>query len=86
MSIIEDVQCPNCGWQPDGEKHWLCRSCEMEFDMFADAGRCPRCNHSHEYTECIEYAGGCQSISPHLDWYKGLDQGLREINIEKTGY
>lgn len=84
MGVSAKINCPNCGWQPEGEKHWLCKSCEHEFDMFADAGRCPRCYHVHDYTLCIDYAGGCASLSPHLDWYDGMDEGLRKINIEKT--
>lgn len=51
--------------------------------MFDDAGRCPRCYHVHEYTLCIDHAGGCGSIAPHLDWYQGLDEGLREINVAR---
>jgi DNA-directed RNA polymerase subunit RPC12/RpoP len=79
------IACPHCTWQPDGEAHWLCHACGLEFNMFEDAGRCPRCYHVHTKTACVEYAGGCNQIAPHLDWYKGLDQGLKEINILKTG-
>lgn len=77
------AQCPHCGWQPDGEEHWVCDSCQNYFDMFADAGRCPRCYHVHEHSPCIDHAGGCGRTAPHLDWYPGLDEGLRKINVER---
>ncbi len=83
-SIGENTACPHCHWPPDGKAHWICESCQMDFNMFEDAGRCPRCYHTHDETQCISYAGGCGEISPHLDWYLGLDQGLKEINIFKN--
>ncbi|MGB0177198.1 MAG: hypothetical protein ACPF9D_08525, partial [Owenweeksia sp.] len=67
------VQCPECGWKPDGEPYWSCRSCSYEWDMFSTGARCPRCDFEHQYTECIGWAGGCDETSLHLDWYEGLD-------------
>ena len=75
------VCCPQCGWLPDGEAYWTCRSCSYDWDVFSTGGRCPRCDFEHQFTECIGWAGGCDEMSPHLDWYQGLDEGLEEINI-----
>lgn len=84
MSGSLKVRCPSCHWEPpENQSFWECEACGMEFDMFADLGRCPRCGHHHEQTPCIPYAGGCAHISPHLAWYEGLDEGLKEINIRR---
>lgn len=84
MIINPEAACPHCHWPPDGKDHWICQGCELEFNMFEDAGRCPRCYHVHEYTHCVPYAGGCENTAPHLDWYKGMDEGLKAINILKN--
>jgi DNA-directed RNA polymerase subunit RPC12/RpoP len=83
MKTRVDIACPHCGWKPDGEEYWQCDGCGQPFSMFGDAGRCPSCYHVHEHTQCIDHAGGCGSVAPHLDWYIGLDEGLREINVER---
>lgn len=81
-----DIACPHCHWKPDGQQHWVCQACQMEFDMFEDLGRCPRCYHSHERTTCMEDAGGCGHTAPHLDWYRGVDEKLAKINIRRSDF
>ena len=45
---------------------------------FDTAGRCPNCHRQWEDTQCHgPEVGGCLGWSPHLDWYKGLDEALR---------
>ncbi|MCB0594894.1 MAG: hypothetical protein H6557_22640 [Lewinellaceae bacterium] len=85
--MTEDIkiECPKCGWEPDGGAYWSC-TCGHVWDTFATAGRCPACNKQWKHTQCIGYKGGCNQFSLHLDWYKGLDGWLeRELEaIEKT--
>ena len=70
------IACPHCAWEPDGRPHWQCH-CGHVWDTFETAARCPNCKHQHRDTQCIDHAGGCARVSPHLDWYKGLDEWLR---------
>lgn len=71
------IACPKCDWEPDGKPYWSC-TCGHIWNTFDTAGRCPQCRKQWEWTACIPYAGGCSSMSPHLDWYRGLDDWLRE--------
>lgn len=32
------------------------------------------CRHQHKDTQCPGTGGGCDKLSPHLDWYEGLDR------------
>ena len=66
------ICCPKCNWEPDGKPYWQC-SCGTSWNTFSTGGRCPNCKRVWENTQCIEHAGGCEAWSPHLDWYKGLD-------------
>lgn len=79
-----NIKCPACNWPPDGGTHWECENCYYEFDMFEAAGKCPRCDYQHKYTQCVSWAGGCEEISLHLDWYNDIDKKLLEINIYKN--
>lgn len=72
------IECPKCGWEPDGGEYWACSACGHIWDTFATAARCPSCGHQHEHTSCIPFRGGCNAYEPHIDWYKGLDNWVRE--------
>lgn len=80
------IECPKCGWQPDGGAYWQCSSCGHVWDTFATAARCPECGCQHERTSCIPYRGGCTAYEPHIDWYKGLDDWLLEQLKEVNEY
>ena len=71
------IECPKCAWEPDGGAYWSC-TCGHVWNTFATAGRCPSCNKQWKHTQCIRHQGGCNEFSPHLDWYKGLDDWLRK--------
>jgi hypothetical protein len=73
-----EIACPKCDWHPDGGKYWQC-DCGHSWDTFTTAARCPKCNKQHKLTACMPpFMGGCSQLSPHLDWYKNLDELLRE--------
>jgi hypothetical protein len=73
---MENIQicCPKCEWEPDGKPYWNC-SCGHQWDTFTTGGRCPECKKVWEETQCI----ACDEWSPHLDWYRGLDDVAKEI-------
>lgn len=71
------IACPKCDWEPDGRPYWAC-DCGHIWNTFDTGGRCPSCRKQWEWTQCIQIAGGCNETSPHLDWYRGLDEWLRE--------
>ena len=75
------VRCPSCSWRPVNGDFWQCEHCRMDFDMFEDAGRCPYCRHVHHNTPCVPWKGGCAEVHPHLDWYKGIEEKLGDIDI-----
>jgi len=72
------IECPKCKWKPDGGKYWMC-SCGHSWNTFETAGRCPACSKQWKDTCCpTGFVGGCGQWSPHLDWYKNLDDMLIE--------
>ena len=75
------ICCPVCNWEPDGKPYWQC-SCGKVWDTFSTGGRCPDCKKVWEQTQCIQHAGGCTIMSPHLDWYKGLDDVIDALKEE----
>jgi hypothetical protein len=77
MASEVKIECPKCAWEPDGGAYWQC-TCGHIWDTFSTAARCPVCAKQWEYTQCIPHRGGCVAMSPHLDWYKGLDRWLEE--------
>ncbi|MCP3927703.1 MAG: hypothetical protein GY705_01215 [Bacteroidetes bacterium] len=78
------IECPKCGWEPDGGAYWGC-ICGNVWNTFDTAGRCPSCGKQYKNTQCISYRGGCNLFSPHMDWYKNLDEWLEEeLNTIKT--
>ncbi|WP_211213902.1 hypothetical protein [Lewinella cohaerens] len=74
-NVDQEVSCPSCGWHPDGKEHWKCH-CGHTWDVFSTGGRCPACLYHWEKTQCAPKAGGCNSVSPHMDWYGNLDGWL----------
>jgi hypothetical protein len=76
------IRCPKCKWQPDGGPHWQC-TCGCQWNTFDTGARCPACGKVWQYTQCVDpLIGGCERISPHLDWYDGLDDVVRELERE----
>ena len=77
-----DIHCPNCGWIPDGEKHWSC-SCGEILDPFQiKSSNCPKCQKKWEKTLCPTAAGGCNIASLHLDWYHNNSEYI-SYHLEK---
>ncbi|MEM8906980.1 MAG: hypothetical protein AAGD05_03965 [Bacteroidota bacterium] len=74
------IECPKCQWEPDGGAHWQC-TCGHVWNTFDTAGRCPACGFQWKETWCPSVLG-CGRCSPHLDWYKNLDD-LLAIELEK---
>ncbi len=74
----EKIACPKCDWEPDGGAYWGCSTCGHVWDTFSTAARCPSCGRQYHQTQCIGYAGGCNQSSPHIDWYRHLDEWLKE--------
>ncbi len=52
------------------------------WDTFSTGARCPECGRVWQETQCIESAGGCNTLSPHLDWYEGLDDIVQKLKEE----
>jgi len=77
MAKDVEIKCPKCDWAHDGGEYWWCE-CGHRWDTFETAARCPNCKKQWEVTQCPTDPGGCGEISPHLDWYRGLDDWLRE--------
>lgn len=72
------IECPKCGWEPDGGAYWNCSQCGHIWNTFDTAAQCPECGFQHEHTACIPYAGGCHAYEPHIDWYKNLGEIIQE--------
>ncbi len=77
MSEELEIACPKCEWKPDGGEYWQCL-CGHTWDTFKTAAKCPRCKKQWHYTQCIAWRGGCNQQSPHIDWYRNLDELLEE--------
>ena len=62
------IRCPLCGWQPDGQPHWQCERCFVQFDTFKTHAHCPtpNCGNAWIYTQCI----ACHKLSLHEQWYE----------------
>lgn len=83
MNYGTKIACPKCDWEPDGGEYWGCSSCGHIWDTFMTTGVCPSCNNRHKHTQCIGHAGGCNQSSLHVEWYRELDEKLRE-ELEKV--
>jgi len=72
-----EILCPKCDWKPDGQAWWIC-TCGHQWNTFETGARCPSCKTQWDVTQCPTDGGGCGVKSPHLDWYRGLDDWLIE--------
>ena len=77
------ISCPLCDWNPSKEDEWECEGCGYWFSYFSQS-ECPQCGTEVQRVHCKEHNGGCGQVSPYLDWFCGMDDALRELNIEKT--
>jgi hypothetical protein len=77
MSKDVKIACPKCNWEPDGGAYWSC-TCGHIWNTFETAGQCPSCGRQWTHTQCIGYRGGCNRWSPHIDWYRDLDDWVEE--------
>lgn len=71
------ICCPKCDWEPDASSEWTC-TCEHIWNTFDTGGICPKCKTRWKDTECLS----CHKWSPHIDWYRGLDEAIRQQIIE----
>ena len=67
------IACPKCDWEPDAGSRWGC-TCGHSWNTFDTGGKCPACHKQWQDTQCLS----CSKWSPHLDWYRNLDDWLRE--------
>jgi hypothetical protein len=72
------ILCPKCDWEPDGGPHWEC-TCGHHWNVFDTGGKCPSCSKIWIETQCPSNIGGCNAWSPHIDWYRNLDDIIREM-------
>ena len=68
------IHCPHCSWMPDGRVYWAC-DCGYTWNTFATAGVCPQCQYRWQETVCP----ACHVLSPHIDWYHGLDGLIQDL-------
>ena len=73
------IACPKCDWEPDSNSLWGC-SCGHIWNTFDTGGRCPSCKRQWTETQCLS----CAEWSPHLDWYRNLDDWLQDEIEEIT--
>lgn len=57
------VDCPACGWVPDGRPHWPCSKCDELFDAFAKTA-CARCGQLVASIRCQS----CGAAAPYDVW------------------
>lgn len=72
------IACPKCDWEPEARDMWQC-SCGHIWNTFDTGGCCPNCKKQWKDTQCIGWRGGCNAWSPHIDWYRGLDEAIAEL-------
>jgi len=60
---------------------WKCH-CGHRWNAFDTAARCPECGFQHTFTRCPDSLQGCNELSPHLDWYEGLNKMMEELLVE----
>jgi len=74
------IECPKCGWEPDGYPHWIC-SCGCKWNTFDTKGKCPDCGKQWNDTHCPR----CSHPSEHDTWYHLIaetEQLIEEDQIE----
>ena len=79
-----EIYCPCCRWEPDGGAHWQC-TCGYVWNSFSTGAVCPKCQYRWKISQCPAQAGGCGAVSPHVDWYHGLDELVGEL-LEEVEY
>ena len=72
-----EIYCPACRWEPDGQPHWQC-TCGCSWNTFETAAVCPACGYRWRNTQCPT----CEVLSPHVDWYHGLDAVVADLARE----
>lgn len=75
------VRCPLCFWEPGPSSRWTCvdhehpeyfrGGCGTTWNTFETGGRCPGCDHSWQWTACLQ----CSGWSLHENWYVTEDEG-----------
>jgi hypothetical protein len=71
------IICPKCDWEHHGGAYWQCK-CGHIWDTFETHGECPACHYIWKHTACP----ACYKWSRHIDWYRGLDDLIDELNNE----
>lgn len=79
-----EIYCPCCHWEPDGGAHWQC-TCGYVWNSFETGAVCPKCQYRWKISQCPTTPGGCGTVSPHVDWYHGLDALIEEL-VEEAEY
>ncbi|MEO1513826.1 MAG: hypothetical protein AAFV95_02395 [Bacteroidota bacterium] len=78
MSSDQQIQCPQCNWQPTPSDLWDCQ-CGHSWHTFDTQGQCPACKKQWRHTQCHPPSlGGCGQWSLHIDWYRDLDKYLEK--------
>ena len=67
------ILCPKCEGEPEASALWTC-TCDQQWHTFDTGGTCPACGKQWKDTQCHL----CLGWSPHLDWYRGLDEAIRQ--------
>jgi hypothetical protein len=73
----EQVQCPECHWQPRPDSQWHC-SCRHRWNRFETRGQCPHCGKQWQTTACLK----CKKVSAHENWY--TTSARQEPGIDET--
>jgi hypothetical protein len=73
----QKIACPKCDWEPRAHDIWMC-SCFYMWNTFDTGGRCPKCRKQWADTQCL----ACHEWSPHLDWYRDLEDQLEDALAE----
>jgi len=75
MIKYNQIECPECHWNPNGEELWTC-SCKHTWDTFTTQGECPNCLTKWEDTFCPI----CTSTNRHSDWYSNQNSKFQYIS------
>jgi hypothetical protein len=69
MSAELKIECPKCGWEPNGYAYWGC-TCGHLWNTFETKAKCPACSVQWQDTSCP----GCGHSSKHELWYTSSEQ------------
>jgi len=59
-----EYSCPSCHTSPPAAPLWVCRQCNVAFDMFSTNSSCPKCGQMFQATTCVE----CGESAPIAQW------------------